>query len=134
VGEAQDVFAVAVAIEADEKVACRGLPDHAAFAGRDRAARVGVVTERDDLRIGGAIAGQLAGFQPVITGCSGALNGGVQVAQEPIHPHRPGLLGILGVSFDHGEQLAEVMNVAEGVLDVGVVAVGLRTRRARRFR
>jgi hypothetical protein len=61
VGEAQDVLAVAV--QAREEISGWGLPDHAAFAGRDRAGRVGLVPERDDLLIGGAIAGQLAGLQ-----------------------------------------------------------------------
>jgi hypothetical protein len=49
----------------------------------------------------------------------------VQVAQELVHPDRPCLLGIAGIWLDNAEQLAEVMDVAEGVLEVGVVAIGL---------
>ena len=49
----------------------------------------------------------------------------MQLAQERVHLHRPGLLWVVGGLFDHAEQLAEVMHVAEGVLEVGVVAVRL---------
>ena len=41
VGEPEDV--VAVEIQADEQVAGWGLADHTAFAGRDRAGRVGLL-------------------------------------------------------------------------------------------
>ncbi len=75
-GEAQDVFAVAV--QAVEQVARRGLFDHAAFAGRGRARRVVVVALGDDLLVACAVAGQLAGIQPGLASGLCARDGAVR--------------------------------------------------------
>ena len=122
VREAQHVFAVAV--EAPEEIVGGGLADHAAFAGRDGAGGVGVTAERDDLLIGGAVVGELAGIEPVLPGRFGARDSDPQAPEQPVDPDCSGVLGVGGVGFDHGDELAEVMHVAQRVLHVGVVAVG----------